>query len=566
MTDGSTRRRSPFAVLLLTVLGAVVPGVGLLAAGRIRSGIAVLVATVALVAGLVAYVGTSTSSLLSRALDPATLRRGAIVAIAIALVWSAVTIVSHRALRPAAAGTGERVGGSILVGVLCLGISTPLVLGANVLLTSRAVLGVVVKEQPKTAITGQDTVGGALPTASPGATHVATTGFTWSKPRLDILLIGSDAGPDRTGTRTDSMVVASIDTVTGKVLLVSIPRNLCRLRWDPASPLGQAYPNGYAVDESGCQGGDNLINAIYRDVPAAHPNLVPSDNPGADALALGIGWSLKLPIDYFMAVDLTAFKVIINSIGGVTVNIDTPIPVGGMHDQATGKIVTQYPSRWLMPGPAQHLGGADALWYARGRFASDDFDRIARQKCMINAITSQANPTAVLTSYPALAATLENNVLTDIPRKLLAPLAQLALKIKSSGSISSITVDTANIPAMSSDDRPNWSAVATAIAQSIRTTDRVRGAHATASVNASGAATATAAPTVPDASAGLLGAGGSPSSTPMVTTPTAKTSNGSRVTTDVAAGCAYSAAVAKQQTAEWTASYGSMYDAQGNHR
>ncbi len=110
-SPGAPRRRSPVAVLVLTVLGAIVPGVGLIAAGRFRSGLVVLVATVALAVGLVLYVGTSTSDLLNRALDPATLRRGAAAAVVLAVAWSAVTIASHRALRPATAGTGERVGG-----------------------------------------------------------------------------------------------------------------------------------------------------------------------------------------------------------------------------------------------------------------------------------------------------------------------------------------------------------------------------------------------------------------------------------------------------------------------
>jgi len=568
-SPGAPRRRSPVAVLVLTVLGAIVPGVGLIAAGRFRSGLVVLVATVSLAVGLVLYVGTSTSDLLNRALDPATLRWGAAAAVVLAVAWSAVTIASHRALRPATAAPGERVGGFLLVGVLCLAVATPLVIGANVLLTSRQLLQTVVSDHPVTALSGGDLVGAPTdsPSPTPGATATATsttravTGYTWEHRRLNILLIGSDAGPDRTGTRTDSMVIASIDTITGKVLIVSIPRNLCRLTWDPASTLGGLYPNGWTVSGGDCKSsgnGDDLINAIYNDIPIEQPGAVGRTGyPGADALALGLGYSLKLPIDYFLAVDLAAFRVIVNSIGGVTVNINTPVPVGGMHDAATGLTITQYPSRWLMPGPNQHLDGQNALWYARGRFYSDDYDRINRQKCMITALTHQANPATVLANYSSLAGALENNILTDIPRKLLSPLAQLALKIKSSGATSSITVDTANIPGMAQDSDPHWAAAAQAISQAIAKTDRVKSTAAATSPVQSPSQS-------PSASlAQSLGV----SPTPSATTPRATTASGATVTTDVAAGCTYQPTTAAAAIKTWQATiYGSMYTVNGDKR
>ena len=558
------RRRSPAAVLLLTVLGAVVPGVGLIAAGRVRSGLIVLVAAVAVAVGVVLYVGTSTGDLLNRALDPAVLRRGAIAAVVVAVAWSAVTIASHRALRPAAAGSGERVGGALLVGVLCLAVSTPLVLGANVLLTSRQVLQTVVSDHPVTALAGGNVPGAPTdsPTPTPGATTTAraVTGYTWEHRRLNILLIGSDAGPDRTGTRTDSIAIASIDTVTGKVLLISVPRNLCRLTWNPTSTLGRDYPSGWTVSGGDCEtsgNGDDLINAIDNDVPRDHPGAVgKTDYPGADALALALQYSLKLPIDYFLAVDLTAFKVIVNSIGGVTVNINTPIPVGGMHDAATGLTVTQYPTRWLMPAPNQHLAGDNALWYARGRFSSNDYDRINRQKCMITAITHQANPLAVLKNYPSLAGALENNILTDIPRTLLSPLAQLALKIKASGATASITVDPTAIPAMVSSHDPHWAAAATAIAQAITKTDRVKSTPAASST----APSPSQSPSESDAHS--LEA----TPTPAVTTPSATTAGGATVTTDVAAGCTYQPTVAAAAIKTWRGIYGSRYTLTGDKR
>ncbi len=556
------------AVLLLTVLG-VVPGVGLLAAGRWRGGLAVLAVTAAGVVAAVAYVGTTTAGLVSRALDDATLRRGALVALVVAVAWSAVIVASHRALRPAAAGSAERVGGAILVGLLCVAVSTPLVLGANVALTTRATLTTVFAGG-RTQLGTQATVGapaapaaGAVPGTTPTA---AATGYRWSKRRLNILILGGDAAAGRTGTRTDSMAIASIDTVTGKVLLISVPRNLCRLDWKPGTALAGAFPNGWVFDpSSGCTG-DDTINAIYNDVPRDHPGLFPpgsTANPGADALALGLQYSLGLPLDYYLLVDLTAFGALVDAIGGVTVNITTPIPVGGMHDTVTGHTITAYPSRWLMPAPNQHLDGKNALWFARGRFYSDDYDRIARQKCMINAIIAQTTPAAILTSYAALASTLKSTVKTNIPATLLDPLAQLGLRIRRTKVLASITLrpQSPGIPGiagMGTNDNPDWAAVRAAITQAITKTDP------------SAATTHTAA-----TAATTTGSAGTPSASPQTaasTRPTAApavsgtTVGGTDVITNVGAGCAYDQQLATTKTAAWQQRWGAMYTPQGTRR
>jgi len=553
-------RRSAALVLVLTVLG-VVPGVGLLAAGRWRSGLAVLAVTVAAVIAPVAYVGTTTAGLVSRALDDATLRRGALVALVVAVAWSAVIVASHRALRPAAAGSAERVGGAILVGLLCVAVSTPLVLGANVALTTRATLTSVFAGG-RTQLGTQATVGapappvaGAVPGTSPTA---AATGYRWSKRRLNILILGGDAGNDRTGTRTDSMAIASIDTVTGKVLLISVPRNLCRLDWKPGTPLARTFPDGWVFDpSSGCTG-DDTINAVYNDVPRDHPGLFPpgsTANPGADALALGLQYSLGLPLDYYLLVDLTAFGLLVDAIGGVTVNITTPIPVGGVHD---GTTITAYPSRWLMPAPDQHLDGKNALWFARGRFWSDDYDRIARQKCMINAIIAQTTPAAILTSYAALASTLKSTVKTNIPATLLDPLAQLGLRIRRTTVLASITLRPRSpgipgIAGMGTNDNPDWAAVRTAITQAINKTDPTASTStATAAVSGGAGTSSASSSTTARASA-----------TPAVS---GTTVGGTDVITNVGAGCAYDQQLATTLTATWQRRWGAMYTLQGTRR
>ena len=64
-------------------------------------------------------------------------------------------------------------------------------------------------------------------------------------PRVNVLLIGSDAGADRDGVRTDSPILASIDTHTGDAVLFGIPRNLQHVPFPPGTPMAEQYPDGF---------------------------------------------------------------------------------------------------------------------------------------------------------------------------------------------------------------------------------------------------------------------------------------------------------------------------------
>jgi polyisoprenyl-teichoic acid--peptidoglycan teichoic acid transferase len=110
--------------------------------------------------------------------------------------------------------------------------------------------------------------------------------------------------------------------------------------------------------------------------------------------------------------------------GGVTVNINEPIPIGGNSDLGTP------PEDYLDPGPNQHLDGFDALWYSRGRYGLDDYNRMERQRCMIDAIIEQANPTNMFRRYADIAAATKEILRTDIPKEVLDDFVDLALVIK----------------------------------------------------------------------------------------------------------------------------------------
>ena len=239
-----------------------------------------------------------------------------------------------------------------------------------------------------------------------------------------MLLLGGDGSIHRPGVRTDSVVLASMDVRTGRTILFSLPRNLADVPFAPGSRLARLYPDGFtgAGDPA-----EWMLNAVYRNVPALHPGVLGrSDNEGADAVKLAVAGALGVPVDYYLLVNLAGFRSIVQAIGGVTVNINRPIPIGGNTDLGIP------PDGYLQPGPGQRLDGFQALWFARGRYGSDDYQRMDRQRCMINAIIDEAKPLNLLRRYQALAAVGQGDRPHRHPRDLLPAFVDLAGTVKES--------------------------------------------------------------------------------------------------------------------------------------
>jgi LCP family protein required for cell wall assembly len=253
------------------------------------------------------------------------------------------------------------------------------------------------------------------------ATVVDTPDPFGTKERVNVLLLGGDGGEGRDGVRTDTVIVASIDTDTGDTTLFSLPRNLEDLPFPEDSPLAEVYPDGFdAGSES-----ESLLNAVYRNGPAEHPDILgPTDDPGADFLKLGVGEALGLTIDYYVLVNLEGFSRLVDALGGITVNVNYYVPING--DPGTGEL----PDDYIEPGPNQLLDGPRALDFARGRFGLTDYDRMARQRCTIDAIVDAADPGTVLRKYQELAATTQDIVSTDIPQSALDDFVELGFLVK----------------------------------------------------------------------------------------------------------------------------------------
>ena len=418
---GSFRR-----AVVYTVAGTAIPGLGLIAGRRRIAGSVILGLFAAALLALGVYAAFDRQGLLARAVDPTTLRRAAVALAIIAIGWVAVIITSHLCLRGRPT-RGQRAAGGILVGVLSFAVAAPMAVAAHYSYVTASSVSAVFKSENETKSATRPTL--ETTQTTPGMPKPQDP---WAgKPRLNVLLLGGDAGPGRVGTRTDTVILASIDTKTGDTALFSLPHNAARMPFPSRSPLRKHYPYGYTNGNP--NDAEYFLNAMYRNVPRSVPKdvLGPTDNLGADVLKLSVGEALGLRVDYYVLINLQGFSKMINALGGIRLNINTYIPIGGDADSNIP------PKDFLKPGPNQNLTGYKALWYARGRYGSDDFARMDRQRCVINAIIKQANPTNMLARYEDVVQAGKQLVYTDMPQEVLPLMVDLSLRVKD-GNVRSI--------------------------------------------------------------------------------------------------------------------------------
>jgi len=390
-----------------TVLSAVVPGSGFLHNRRPRLGALVLLASVAGVVWVALAAPHNLRSALDLAFDPSRLTRAAIETAVCLVLWVAVVVGTFVVLRPRPAERRWHVmGGSAAVGALCLVVVAP--------------VGLVVRDA-----FAQAHVVNKVFTHNETATRPTdvTAEDPWhGRTRVNVLLLGGDSGPYREGTRTDTMILASLDTRTGRTVTFGLPRNLMDAPFPENSPLHTAFPNGFTGPGDP---GSWMLNAVYREIPILYPHILGrSADEGADAIKQAVEGATGLPVDYYVLVDFTGFRQLVDAMGGITVNVNVPVAINGQTDAGIP------PTGYIEPGPDQHLDGFHALWYARGRYGADDYQRMARQRCVVNAIIDEANPVNLLRRYQALASAGSKVVRTDIPKELLPAFVRLALKAK----------------------------------------------------------------------------------------------------------------------------------------
>ncbi len=179
--------------------------------------------------------------------------------------------------------------------------------------------------------------------------------------------------------------------------------------------MDEQFPDGFDCD--GCY--LNGVSTWAGDNTELFPG---SKNPGVDATMMAIEGITGLKINYWAMVNLQGFKDLVDAVGGVTLTVRDRIPVGGLGSDVTG---------YIEPG-RRKLDGHDTLWFARAREGSDDYSRMARQKCVMNALVTQVSPQEAVRNFGEIAAATSGMIETDLPaRRAGDRSSQLAIKAKS---------------------------------------------------------------------------------------------------------------------------------------
>jgi LCP family protein required for cell wall assembly len=206
-----------------------------------------------------------------------------------------------------------------------------------------------------------------------------------SGPRINILLLGSDTDQKFSNGSylAQSDIVVTIDPASKTVGMLSIPRDF----WISVPGSGM-----HKLDEAYGLGGVALSRlTIYQD--------------------------FGIPINYYAWVGLDGFIKVINTVGGVDVDVLHPITDDNYPDDVgnhTGDLYA-YKRLYIPPGP-QHLSGPEALEYVRSRHADlvGDFGRSARQQQVLSALKTKLNNPDIVGKMPAIAHDLDGYVKTDM--------------------------------------------------------------------------------------------------------------------------------------------------------
>jgi LCP family protein required for cell wall assembly len=194
-----------------------------------------------------------------------------------------------------------------------------------------------------------------------------TTSITDTK-RTNILFLGVDARSGETKSRSDTIILASIDPSLHKVAIVSIPRDT-----QISGPAGSGLDK---INSANVVGGPELAVEKVEDL-------------------------MGEKIDYYVEMNFEGFKDIVDTLGGVTMNVDQRMykPTEGID---------------LQPG-TQRLDGEDALAFVRFRgYVQGDIERTAHQQEFIKALGKELLKPATIAKLPSLMRDADKYVDTNL--------------------------------------------------------------------------------------------------------------------------------------------------------
>jgi LCP family protein required for cell wall assembly len=209
---------------------------------------------------------------------------------------------------------------------------------------------------------------------------------------MNIALLGSDVRPAGGSFHTDTIIILSLDTAKGSVSMISIPRDL--YVYIPAygmQRINVAFPIGTSLGYAGGNFG------LFRDM---------------------MMYNFGLRVDRWLLMDFSGFQDLVNSLGGVNVQVGQTLT-----DHRAG-----YGAYTVRAGLV-HMDGATALWYVRARYTTSDFDRNRRQQEVVVAIAKRALSLNALANLPAFYGQLQRYVSGSLTLQDLLPYAGMATSV-----------------------------------------------------------------------------------------------------------------------------------------
>ena len=208
---------------------------------------------------------------------------------------------------------------------------------------------------------------------------------------IRIMLLGVDQRKDDVG-RSDTLMVAAVDTTSEKTALLSIPRDTCT----------EIDGNGY-----------DKINHAYA-------------FGGHELSQKSVEHLLGVPMDHYIIIDIQAFKRIIDMIGGVDIDVEKRMHYEDPWDDDGGLVID------LSPGE-QHMDGEKAIQYVRYRDGEGDIGRIGRQQKFMKAVLAKVISPEILPRLPKLIDEMKCAVVTDMTVSELMDFVQILKSVHDNG-------------------------------------------------------------------------------------------------------------------------------------
>lgn len=208
---------------------------------------------------------------------------------------------------------------------------------------------------------------------------------------VHVMILGVDERADDVG-RSDTLMVATLDTESGKGALLSVPRDT-RLAID-----------GHGYDKA---------NHAYAF--------------GGHALSMStVENLLGVPMDHYLIINTSAFERIIDAIGGVDINVEKRMHYEDPWDDNGGLVIDLYPGE-------QHMDGKKAIQYVRYRDGEGDIGRIGRQQKFMKAVLAKVISPEILPRLPKLIEEVSSAVKTDMSLTEMLDFAQRLKDIHDAG-------------------------------------------------------------------------------------------------------------------------------------